>query len=239
MAEAPRQICLVGGSGGIGRALLGELLERYSNVRITATRLRGEAPFDHPRLAWRRVDLRDEGSIETLAAEFGRVDWLLNCAGFLHGDAGRPEKSIRAFKAEFLLENIRVNTLPTLLLAKHFSAALKKSPAPLLAAVSARVGSITDNRLGGWYSYRVSKAALNMALKTLSIEWRHSHPRGCVTALHPGTNDTALSKPYQADLAHELFDPAVTAASFVDLLAGLDASQSGRFHAWNGDILPW
>ena len=219
--------------------MLGVLLERYGDVRITATRFESEAPIEHPRLAWRSVDLRDEGQIERLAAEFGRVDWLLNCAGFLHGDAGKPEKSIEKFDPAFLLENIHLNSLPTLLLAKHFSAALKKSPAPVLAALSARVGSIADNRLGGWYSYRMSKAALNMALKTLSIEWRHSHPRGCVVALHPGTNDTALSRPYQARLKHELLQPADTAASFADLLAGLDANRSGSFLAWDGEVLPW
>ena len=134
----------------------------------------------------------------------------------------------------------RVNTLPSLLLAKHFSKALKQSPAPLLATISARVGSIEDNRLGGWYSYRTSKAALNMALKTLSIEWRHSHPRGCIAALHPGTNDTPLSKPFQANVAaKDLFEPANTAVSFVELLARLSPADSGRFWAWDGEILPW
>ena len=140
----------------------------------------------------------------------------------------------------FLLESVRVNTLPTLLLAKYFSAALKRSPAPLLAAVSARVGSIEDNRLGGWYSYRMSKAALNMALKTLSIEWRHSHPRGCVAALHPGTNDTALSKPFQANVAAQnLFRPEYTASMLVKLLSRLGPDDSGIFWAWDGTRIAW
>ena len=118
--------------------------------------------------------------------------------------------------------------------------ALKRSPAPLLATVSARVGSIEDNRLGGWYSYRMSKAALNMALKTLSIEWKHSHPRGCVAALHPGTNDTALSKPFQANVAAEnLFAPEYTASSFVDLLSRLQPADSGNFWAWDGSRIAW
>ncbi|MGD2173648.1 MAG: short chain dehydrogenase, partial [Gammaproteobacteria bacterium] len=133
-----------------------------------------------------------------------------------------------------------INTLPSLLLAKHFDAAFKRSGAPLLATVSARVGSIEDNRLGGWYSYRISKAALNMALKTLSIEWRHRFPGGRVAALHPGTNDTELSKPYQANVpAENLFDPARTAASFVSLLERLEPSGSGGFRAWDGELLPW
>ena len=169
-----------------------------------------------------------------------QVDWIINAAGFLHGPAGGPEKSIRSVDPDFLLENIRINALPTLLLAKHFGPALKRSNAPLLATVSARVGSIEDNRLGGWYSYRISKAALNMALKTLSIEWKHSHRKGCVAALHPGTNDTGLSKPFQANVPEGgLFEPRYTADCFVDLLTRLKPSDSGRFWAWNGEPLPW
>jgi len=236
----PQNIVVVGASGGIGSKLVDALLQRYPRASIGASYHRRPGLLEDPRVRWRRIDVRDEESIAGWAVDFERVDWLLNCAGFLHGDAGRPEKSIRELQGDFLLENIRVNTLPTLLLAKHFAAAFKASPAPLLAAVSARVGSIEDNRLGGWYSYRMSKAALNMALRTLSIEWRHRHPRGCVAALHPGTNDTALSRPYQSRVAPEnLLDPADTAASFVSLLAGLEPSASGNFWAWNGERIPW
>ena len=239
-AECPRHIVLVGASGGIGRALADALLERFPQAALHATRFRAAAPFEDARVDWQCIDVRDDVAIADWSSAFERVDWLLNCAGFLHGESGFPEKSISAFEPEFLLENIRVNTLPTLLLAKHFGAAFKKSPAPKIAAVSARVGSIEDNRLGGWYSYRSSKAALNMALKTLSIEWRHRHPGGCVAALHPGTNDTALSKPYQSRVAPEnLFDPADTADSLLSLLAGLEPSASGNFWAWDGERIPW
>ena len=240
MSDNPQSIILVGASGGIGGGLLDALLQRYPQASIHASYHHHPGRLEDPRVHWQCLDVRDEQAIADWAADFERVDWLLNCVGFLHSDAGRPEKSIHALQGDFLLENIRINTLPTLLLAKHFDAAFKASPAPLLATVSARVGSIEDNRLGGWYSYRMSKAALNMALKTLGIEWRHRHPRGCVAALHPGTNDTALSKPYQASLAPgALFDPADTAVSFVSLLAGLEASDSGNFWAWNGERLPW
>ena len=238
--HAPQQIIVLGGSGGIGRALVAHLLERFEDAEVTATHFTGDAALTHERLRWQRIDLRDAEKIQSWASDFKRVDWLINCSGFLHGPAGGPEKSIQAFESEFLLENIRINTVPTLAAAKAFSAALKRSPAPILAAVSARVGSIEDNRLGGWYSYRISKAALNMALKTLSNEWRFSHPKGCVAALHPGTNDTALSKPFQGNVAPEnLFDPAYTASSFIDLLSRLGPEQSGNFWAWDGEQLPW
>jgi len=243
--EDPTDIIVIGGSGGIGRAFVDELLTRFpaSTVHATfhRTDLSGSEPSDNNhRLHWHPLDLRDSAQVESFANGFDRIDWVVNCAGFLHGKTVGPEKNIRSVESEFLIDSFKINTVPTLLLAKHFSTALKTSPAPLLATVSARVGSIEDNRLGGWYSYRISKAALNMALKTLSIEWKHSHPKGCVAALHPGTNDTPLSKPFQANVAPEnLFDPAYTASSFVTLLASFTPEHSGKFWAWNGENLPW
>ena len=215
-------------------------MQAFPQASFEATYHRNPVDLADARLRWHQLDLRDQDAIESWARGFERVDWLLNCAGFLHGDIGGPEKSIRAADSEFLLESVRINALPTLLLARFFAAALKRSPAPLLAAISARVGSIEDNRLGGWYSYRMSKAALNMALKTLSIEWKHSHPRGCVAALHPGTNDTALSKPFQTNVAPEnLFRPEYTASMFVKLLSRLNPADSGNFWAWDGARIAW
>jgi NAD(P)-dependent dehydrogenase (short-subunit alcohol dehydrogenase family) len=240
MTVNPQTLIVAGASGGIGRALVDALLARFPEARIFASYHRSANRPRHERLRWQQLDLRDAAAIEQWSAKFTRVDWIVNAAGYLHGSHGGPEKSIRALDSDFLLENIRINTLPSLLLARYFATALKHSPAPLLATISARVGSIEDNRLGGWYSYRISKAALNMALKTLSIEWRHSHPRGCVAALHPSTNDTALSRPFQSNLAAEdLFDPGYTADRFVDLLSRLEPADSGRFWAWDGENLPW
>jgi len=240
MTADPQTLIVAGASGGLGAALVDALLTRFPGARIFASYYRSRARREHPRLNWRQLDLRDAAAIEQWSASFTRVDWIVNAAGYLHGSHGGPEKNIRAVDSDFLLENIRINTLPSLLLAKHFGTALKQSPAPVFATISAKVGSIEDNRLGGWYSYRISKAALNMALKTLSIEWRHSHPRGCVAALHPGTNDTALSRPFQSNVAAEdLFEPHYTAGMFVDLLSRLGPADSGRFWAWNGEILPW
>ncbi len=240
MSESPQQVIVIGGTGGLGRAMVETLLDQFKQVQVYATYCSTEIPFRHARLSWQQLDIRDPDAIEKWAAEFNRVDWILNFAGFLHGEKGGPEKNIQALNTDFLIENIRINTLPTLLMAKHFARALKQSPAPVMATVSARVGSIEDNRLGGWYSYRISKAALNMALKTLSIEWKHSHPRGCIAALHPGTNDTPLSKPFQANVkSGNLFDPAYTASMFLKLLTQLDPSKSGNFWAWDGELIPW
>ena len=237
---SPERIVVAGASGGIGYAMLRELHERFDSAEIIATRFRAAAPAELDRVSWKQLDLRDAEAIRDLASDIERVDWVVNCAGFLHDASGGPEKSIAAVEPERLLESIRVNTLPTLMLARHFTRPLKRSPAPLLAAISARVGSIEDNRLGGWYSYRVSKAALNMALKTLSIEWRHAHPRGVVAALHPGTNDTPLSRPFQANLPPgQLLQPGDSAALMVRLLRELDPEQSGGFWAWDGEPLPW
>ena len=240
MDKVPTEIVVVGASGGIGTALVNELLQRFPESNLHATYHRSEGHAQHARLHWQQLDIRNAHEIQSFSSTFDRVDWLVNCAGYLHGSKGAPEKNIRSFDDDFLLENIRINTAPTLLLAKHFSVALRKSAAPVLATVSARVGSIEENRLGGWYSYRISKAALNMALKTLSIEWKHSHPSGCVAALHPGTNDTALSRPFQANVAPQnLFDPAYTASHFAELLSRLGPDQSGKFWTWDGKTLPW
>lgn len=240
MDNTPHQIIVIGASGAIGQAMVEELLHSFPLANVHASYFRSEPSNHHQRLALHRLDIRDPEQIKCFARSFDHVDWIINCAGYLHGDQGGPEKTIKAVDGDFLIENIKINTLPTLLLAKHFALALKKSAAPKLATISARVGSIEDNRLGGWYSYRISKAALNMALKTLSIEWKHSHPKGCVAALHPGTNDTPLSKPFQANVAPQnLFDPTYTASEFVKLLSQLNSSQSGKFWAWDGTGIPW
>lgn len=239
-------ILICAGNGGIGQAMLTALRQQFPQATLHAT-YRTAPPGNNPEdVHWHRADLTQEADITALAEATGTPDWLINCAGFLHqpktdgqGLEG-PEKSIRQFDPDFFADNIRHNTLPTLLLAKHFSAALRKSPNGIFATISAKVGSIEDNRLGGWYSYRASKAALNMALKNLSIEWQRSHKNLCVAALHPGTTDTGLSEPFQKNVPEgKLFTPEQTAGYLLEVLRQLTPEQTGRFWSWNGEQLPW
>ena len=238
------KVLICAGNGGIGQGLIKAILERHPDAEISATYRNQKPAHLSPAIHWFQADLTDQESIEQLASNFSQIDWLINCAGFLHQQDDDtfqgPEKSIRQLEPKFFLSNIQHNTLPTLLLARYFSNALKQSPRGIFAAISAKVGSIEDNRLGGWYSYRASKAALNMALKTLSIEWQRSHKNLCVTALHPGTTDTELSEPFQKNVPEgKLFTPEQTGHYLFNVLEQLTPEQSGSFFSWNGETLPW
>ena len=170
----------------------------------------------------------------------GELDWLINCVGVLRiGDRG-PEKTIGQLEPEHFMRSVEVNCLPTLLLGRHAADALKGSERGVFAAVSARVGSIADNGLGGWYSYRASKAALNMSLKCLAIEWGRTRKNIRVAALHPGTTDTRLSRPFQSNVPEgKLFTPAFTAERLLERVDSLHDGPSGRFLAWDGEEIPW
>ncbi|EAR22698.1 SDR family NAD(P)-dependent oxidoreductase [Nitrococcus mobilis] len=221
---------VVGGSGGIGSALALKLCQRDCLEQVVATWHTRRPLIRHDKLLWRELDVLQERCIADLLQDAGELDYLINCVGFLQGAGVSPEKAVAKFNAELFLFSMQLNALPTLLLAKHAAVALAASERPVFASVSARVGSITENRSGGWHSYRCSKAALNMALKTISIEWRRVLPRCVVAALHPGTTDTPLSKLFQAN---------VPAAHMLNTLDKLTPQESGCFWSWNGSKLPW
>lgn len=234
------QVLVIGGNGGIGFALIKAILARFPEAQVTGTYRNHQPNFYHHRFHWERLEITLESEIAALAAQFDQLDWLINAAGVLHNEHHQPEKSIAKFEEGWFLESLRVNTMPSLLLAKHFQAALKKSNASILATVSGRVGSIQDNELGGWYSYRISKAALNMALKSLSIEWRRKLPACCVASLHPGTTDSALSAPFQKNVPEgKLFSADKTAGLLLRVLEKLTPEKTGRFWAYDGEEVPW
>ncbi|RIH72004.1 short chain dehydrogenase [Vibrio splendidus] len=238
-------ILVVGGSGGIGFAVVKHLLSELSrfdflDVHVDATYHSQQPELENSRLNWHKVDATNEADIEQLSKQFEKLDWLINCVGMLHTPDLGPEKNLSSIDPEFFLKNISVNTLPSLLLAKHFTPVLKTSDNPKFAVVSAKVGSISDNRLGGWYSYRSSKAALNMFIKTMSIEWQRTIKKGTVLALHPGTTDTALSKPFQTNVPEgKLFESSYVAHQLVDIIRTATPDNSGHFYAYDGEQLKW
>lgn len=243
------KVALVGGSGGIGAALLSLLSDRPDVESIHSTYFRSPAAGSIGSLGqfgsnvdvvWSQVDVANEHSVEQWMAKVGQIDWLINCAGFLHDSTSTPEKSISQFDPAYFEKNMHANCLPNLILAKYAGQALKTSDKGLFASVTAKVGSIEDNRLGGWYSYRASKAAANMVLKSLSIEWQRTAPQLRVLVLHPGTTDTKLSAPFQARVAPgKLFTTEQTASYLLTQLDQAHEFPSGRFVAYDGEEIPW
>lgn len=233
-------VLVIGGSGGIGKALVEALSKQASVTKVVATYHKHPPRTADAHVTWYPLDVSQEKRVAELAQQLDQLDWIINCVGLLHTENNRPEKNLRAIDADFFMQNMRINCLPTLLLAKHFQPLLKQSRHPCLATISAKVGSISDNRLGGWYSYRTSKAALNMAIKGISIEWARVMPKSIVVALHPGTTDTELSKPFQANVPPgKLFTTQQVADDLLKVLGSLTREDTGQLIAYDGERLPW
>jgi NAD(P)-dependent dehydrogenase (short-subunit alcohol dehydrogenase family) len=238
---------LVVGCGGIGRALVNELALRAPGLSLWATNRSGRWPGSAGPLDPQRVlplDLGDDGSLEALALRLaplaGSLRLVFNTAGLLHEDALQPEKRLQQVRRGSLERLFAVNAFGPILLARALEPLLARSEPVHFASLSARVGSIGDNRLGGWYAYRGAKAAQNQLLRTLAVEWRRRLPLACVSLLHPGTTATPLSAPFQASVAPErLFSPARSAQQLLAVLAAQGPEWSGRFLAWDGSVIPW
>jgi NAD(P)-dependent dehydrogenase (short-subunit alcohol dehydrogenase family) len=231
---------VIGASGGIGRAFVEALASRDGVARVTALSRR-PAAVGHPRVTTGRIDLLDETSIASAAAACARpAPRLVICAaGILHDDGLQPEKSLRELDPARLARVLAVNAIGPALVVKHFAPLLPRQGKGVIALLSARVGSISDNRLGGWYGYRASKAALNQLVRTASIEIARNWRDALVVGLHPGTVDTALSAPFRGNVSPaKLFTPEFAAASLLKVLDGLTAGDSGRCFAWDGREVP-
>ena len=243
---------IIGGTGGIGQAMIEQILssaKQHDSVDVFATYYRSVPDIEADNLHWLQMDVSDEDSIkqaiDVIKQQHAHIDWVLNCAGLLHTEQAQPEKALRQVETDFFLQNMQVNALASLLIAKHVKPLLAKAersndkPA-IFATISARVGSISDNQVGGWYSYRMSKAALNMGMKNLSIEWGRSLKDVCVVVMQPGTVNTQLSAPFQSNVADgHLFSPAYSAECLLEVLSGMTAAQSGSFVDWAGESIPW
>ena len=242
--QQPAINVVVAGGGGIGAAVAERLLEHYPVERLfLLQRSERRAPADSrcttiPVDATRPETITEAGRIVGDACD--ALHLVFNAVGILHGDGFTPEKRLKDVSPEALMRLATVNAFFLPQLAGAFSPLLRHGDPSILASVSARVGSITDNGMGGWYSYRASKAAHNMLLKTLSREWRVSHKHCAVVALHPGTVKTALSEPYTpANYKKRVLTPAESAEAMLSVLETMSPEQSGSFYAWDGEPIPW
>jgi NAD(P)-dependent dehydrogenase (short-subunit alcohol dehydrogenase family) len=240
---------IVGGGGGMGLGFVRQLLAQPEIDRVYATYRRVDSAAElleivDPRLCCLPMDITDEAQIaavvQQIQTETAAIHYVINCVGVLHEGEMQPEKSLRHINSEQLLRYFQVNTIGALLLFKQVQPLIKHSDRSILATISAKVGSIGDNQIGGWYGYRASKAALNMSIRTTAIEYRRTCPHAILVALHPGTTDTQLSLPFQRNVPPEkLFSVDRTVSQLLTVIAGLEVSDSGEFFSWDGSRLPW
>jgi NAD(P)-dependent dehydrogenase (short-subunit alcohol dehydrogenase family) len=227
------------GYGGIAVGVLEQILQQTEVEKVVVLSRSAHTHTD-VRVLFKQGDI---GSPETLADVFKDISapcCVINTIGFLHGEHFRPEKRLADVRKEALTHSITVNTYSTIALAQAIEHNFSRQQAVTLVALSARVGSIADNRLGGWLSYRVSKAALNMAIRTVSVEWRRTRPLNKIIAYHPGTVDTGLSQPFQASVPEDKLFSAVQAGQYLlDVITQLDTDDSGSFKAWDGSDIAW
>lgn len=217
----------VGAADGIGSALSEELSQSNEFDQII-------------RLDRSTLDLCDEKSIANAASELpnGCVRLVINATGLLHNDDQQPEKSLRDLNPDSLTRSFAVNAIGPALLIKHFVPLLPRQGRAVVASLSARVGSIGDNRLGGWYGYRCSKAALNQLVRTAATELARTHPEGICVALHPGTVATRLSAPFVSSRT-STFMPVEAAKHLLTVIANLKIGDTGGFFDWHGEPIPW
>ncbi|MEL6181192.1 MAG: SDR family oxidoreductase [Myxococcota bacterium] len=223
---------VIGATGGIGGALVEALRTDARSGEVLALS-RSSVPG---------IDFDDEAAIEAAAhalGDQGPFHLIVDATGVLEGEGAFPEKALRQLTPEGLARAFQVNAIGPALLLKHLHGLLPRKGKSVFATLSARVGSIGDNRLGGWYGYRASKAALNQFLRTASIEIARRRKDAVCLALHPGTVHTRLSEDYVARTKHEVFSPDQSARLMLQVIDQCDARQTGSHLAYDGSVVPW
>ena len=247
------QVMVTGASRGIGLGLVRALLAQPSVARVFAACRNPQGTDDLRRLVAEHgdrlhliaLDVSDETSIGTAASitkvQAPRLHLLINTIGVLHDAEGlKPERRLEDLNLAKLQRSFVVNAFGPILIARHFATLLTHGQRAVFASLSARVGSIGDNRLGGWYAYRAGKAAQNQFIRTLAVEMARRAPKLICALLHPGTVDTGLSKPFQAGVAAgKLFEVKRACDQLLSVIDGLGREHSGRFFAWDGAEIPW
>jgi len=252
--ESPISAFIQGASRGIGLEFVRQLVSDPAIGSIVAScrspdgadDLRVLAHDSGKRLTLVPMDVTIESTVERAAArltESGQaLDLIVNCAGVLHdNDSGmRPERRLADIDPEQMIRSYRVNAVGPTLVAKHFHGLLSSRKKTVFASLSARVGSIGDNRLGGWYAYRAAKAAQNMITRNLSIELRRRRPDVICVALHPGTVDTDLSRPFQRNVpSRQLFPLDRAVRQLLSAIDSLTPQDNGGFRAFDGESIEW
>ena len=231
-------LALVVGAGGIGRQIAEDLASKENNLEVI---LCGRKNLF--KNFW-ELDIENENSLKDLEDKLSKsksnLRLVLNATGRLHSEKLNPEKRLQHINKENLIESFSINAFAPILLAKTIEEFINKELEFNFASISARVGSITDNKTGGWYAYRAAKSAQNQLFKSLSIEWARKYPKAIITLLHPGTVNTNLSKPFHKFVPKDkLFSPQKTSSYLIDILLHQKPIDSGKFIAWDGKEIPW
>ena len=240
------KVLIVGGGG----AIAGQLIRQYQlwsqstgqplELYVTS---RQRPPAVHSGITWLQVDFRNPESIAAAGEELSKratvLDHWVCCAGYLHGDFGLPEKALKSLQAAKLSGDFAVNSVGPLLMFQVCLGLLKRAPLAKAVFLSAQVGSIEDNRSGGWYGYRMSKAALNMGVRCVAIECARWRRPPAIVAVHPGTTVSGLSEPFTAHRPDVPQTAEQCAAKLFSRIQALSVEESGTFQRLDGSNIPW
>ncbi len=246
LSSKKQRALVIGSSGGIAQAVVKALLEEdeYENIYTVS---RSADVLNDERIKHFQVNSEDESEVQAVCHQFqdeGVFSLIICCIGTLHGGEGdkqfRPEKRLESLNTQSMLRYFQVNTLAPMNWLKNIVTLVPKDQTSHVVFFTARVASIEDNYLGGWYGYRASKAALNMLIKTAQVELARRSPKAILVSYHPGTVDTKLSKPFQKNVPEKkLFQPEFTVAQLLSLLPTLTPDSAPHYIDWQGKTIPW
>ena len=238
---------VIGAGHGIGLSIAKELLRREPEIKIYASYRNSEKAQEllelHDKIMVFQLDPCEERDLEKLAktvsADPMNIGLVINCVAWLHTEYMKPEKNLRQINMTQMLESFRVNSIVTGLIARQFLPSFRHGQECSLVSISAKVGSITDNKIGGWYGYRAAKAAMNMILRTAAIEYARYSCRCSLLAIHPGTTVTQLSEPYIKNTKYKLHTPDETAKNIISVIDQQSYSPEARFLSWDNTTIEW
>ena len=234
-----KNIAIIGSSGAIGNAFVEHYLKDNAVEKIFSFS-RSVNSHTSKKIYSFDIDIESQESIEKAASylEGCYLDRVIIASGVLHTESFQPEKSIKDLNYETLSKVYSVNTIGPALVGKYFLPLLNKKNKSVMAFLSARVGSISDNKVGGWYSYRSSKSALNQIVKNFSIEMKRSNPNAVILALQPGTVESKFSEPFKKHISKDkLFSPDFSVDMMSKVIESANSSSSGNLIAWDGEVI--